>query len=389
MTRLLVLTLFASGCSLYWGGDDTGDDVCNEVFYGDGGDAQQHRDPSTGTCESTGGGGYYCCDSGDGTYNGCAIPENLPTAPPTQNWGACYTTCDGLDELTCEGTSGCHAAYLDSDVADQSAPSFVGCWATAPVSTTVANAACATLDAQGCSEHDECSMVYSGYSDYSGYSGLMKWEQCIPEAGDSCNLDCGAGAHCEQQCDEWSCGPVCVADLSCASTDCGPGYQCVEQCAALVGDDSGTCWPTCVPTGNDPGSCTGAVTCDATPPSCPANTTAGIANGCYSGFCIPNADCGTHDPGNCYDAVTCSSAAPACPSGTLPGVVNGCYSGYCVPTYGCEIAACETLGTESACQTRTDCSPVYQGNDCTCDSAQNCTCQTETFTKCESLVMPL
>ena len=75
---------------------------------------------------------------------------------------------------------------------------------------------------------------------------------------------------------------------------------------------------TCVPTDTDPGSCSGAVTCNQAAPQCPVNTTAGIKNGCYTGFCIPNAQCNAQNPGQCYATVTCASAAPQCPSGTLP-----------------------------------------------------------------------
>jgi hypothetical protein len=383
MSRLLVLCLFVSGCSLYWGGNNNGDDTCYPPL-GTGAEAQQVRDPSTGQCEQRGGGGGYCCGTD------CAVPANTTdggAAASVQDWGTCNTTCDSLDESSCQATTGCHAAYLDSDLADQSAPTFVGCWATAPYDTQP-NTACASRDAQGCSASDACSMVYSGGS------GAMKWEQCIPEPSAACNLDCAVGSHCEQQCTPGqcndfncsdTCAATCVPDITCASIDCGQGYQCVEQCDALVGP----CDPTCVPTGTDPGTCGGAVSCSQPPPSCPANTTAGVANGCWTGFCIPNADCGTHDPGHCYDQVTCTTTAPACPAGTLPGIGHGCWTGYCVPTYGCEIAACETLATEAACDARADCSALYVGNDCTCDSFQHCTCLTETYSKCESLVMPL
>jgi hypothetical protein len=384
MSRLLVLCLFVSGCSLYWGGNN-GDDTC--LPPGTGGAAQELRDPSTGQCEQVGGGGGggYCCGTD------CPVPETTTDGGalvPLQDWGACYTRCDALDASTCQATTGCHAAYLDGDLSDQSAPTFLGCWSTAPYGSTGANPPCSGRDAQGCSGSDACSMVYSGSN------GAMKWEQCIPEPSAACNLDCVAGSHCAQQCTPGhcndlncadTCAATCVPDITCASVDCGQGYQCVEQCDALVGP----CAPTCVPTGTDPGTCGGTIACGALPPSCPANTTAGVANGCWTGFCIPNANCGTHDPGHCYDQVTCGSAAPACPMGTLPGIKTGCYTGYCVPTYGCEIAACETLATQTACDARSDCTALYVGNGCTCDSFNHCTCQTETFSKCESLVMPL
>ncbi len=47
-----------------------------------------------------------------------------------------------------------------------------------------------------------------------------------------------------------------------------------------------------------------------------------------------------------------------------------------------EGAACETLGDEAACLARGDCSPRYEGTDCTCDPGGNCTCETWTYQDC-------
>jgi hypothetical protein len=375
MSRLLVLGIcasFATGCQLYWSGDDVKNDDCVDVAAPSGAPQQAYRDPATGTCEYFGGGGGNC---------GCNQPCG-GDALWIPNWGQCYSACDGLDETTCMTTAGCHAAYDDNPVADQSSYTFLGCWATASPNTPTTP--CANLDAQGCSEHDTCSMVYSG----------DKFLECIDETQHGCGVDigCAPGSHCEQQCAPCNdlactntCNPTCVPDTTCAQIDCGSGYQCVEECDALVGP----CTPTCVPTGHDPGQCSGAISCNSAPPVCPTNTTAGIANGCWTGYCIPNADCSPHDPGQCYAAVTCTAAAPSCPMGTLPGVINGCYSGYCIPTYSCEVPACETLSTEVACTARGDCAAVYTGSDCTCTMSGGCTCATETYAKCESLLMPL
>ena len=46
----------------------------------------------------------------------------------------------------------------------------------------------------------------------------------------------------------------------------------------------------CVNEGADPGNCDPAA-CDAIPPSCPSQTTPGVANGCFTGVCIPNDLC--------------------------------------------------------------------------------------------------
>jgi hypothetical protein len=171
-----------------------------------------------------------------------------------------------------------------------------------------------------------------------------------------------------------------VPDTACTNVDCGPGYQCAVECT------NNTCQTVCEPI-TGPGDCTGAILCNAAPPACPTGTTPGIANGCYTGYCIPNIYCGSPDPGRCYDPVLCNSAPPQCPSGTLPGVANGCYTGYCIPTASCEMPACETLTTEAQCTARGDCNAVYAGMNCTCDP--DCTCQTLTYERCESALMPL
>jgi hypothetical protein len=347
--RLAILCLFMTGCGLYWGGDDD-DDICNGTAAGTNIPAEGYRDPQTGTCQYFGGGGGGCCYDNNGN-EACAEPG---VALP--NWGQCNSQCDNLDENSCVETTGCHAAYLDLGL-DAFAPAtkFYGCWATAQSYDALPPTSCTGLDAQTCSERDYCSMVYSGDS------APQKFEQCIDESTTGCGIDigCPMGSHCEQEC---------------------------EPCDSMGCQD--TCTPTCVP---DPGTgqCTGQITCSSGPPSCPANTTPGIANGCWTGYCIPNAACGSPDPGDCYDTVTCNLAPPSCPSGTLPGITNGCWSGYCIPTGSCGLAACDLLGTEAACEARSDCLAIYTGTDCTCTMTGGCTCATETYSKCESAMMPL
>jgi hypothetical protein len=96
-----------------------------------------------------------------------------------------------------------------------------------------------------------------------------------------------------------------------------------------------------------------------------------------------------NDPGTCYGPVTCESPSPLCPAGTTAGISNGCYTGFCIPLSQCEPAACETLPTEAACANRSDCTPVYIGMNCTCTPNNGCHCETQTYDRCESLAMPL
>jgi len=381
MRTCLVFLMLLGGCSLYWG-DGHGDDVCNEAGGGALKEpAQGFVDPSTGQCSYYGGGGTC------GGCGPCAEAGGEAIAEP--DWASCYSACSGLSEDACLSTAGCHADYTVQYTPGGPQDTFWAC-VNLPPSGAIEGGGCANLDAQTCSEHDDCVSDYTQDS-----SGTTAFASCDPETPSAClGLDCGPGYHCDEECtcstmDNGSaggcssdCKATCVPDQTCATVDCGPGYQCAMECS------SGTCYPTCEPVGVGPGSCTGTVTCNLAPPVCPVNTTAGIDNGCYTGYCIPNSKCGTTDPGKCYAQVTCNSAPPHCPSGTLPGVVNGCYSGYCIPTNDCEMAACETITNESSCEARMDCIPVYNGTDCTC-TPSGCTCATLTWERCESAVMPL
>jgi len=397
LKRLACLLILLGGCDLYWGGGN-GDDVC----YGGGYDyaAYEQRNPDTGQCETTGPDGCYdyCgpCALAGTAEPGTTDAGTAGGAPAADyNWGMCYGACSGLDESSCLATSGCHAAYLEDGGVDAGGlgTTFWACW-DMPPSGPIEGGGCAGLDAQTCSEHDDC------VSNFSQATYQTKFDSCAAEPGGSCatdadcgpdarcdavtchddpncpdcpscgacpqictgtcvprdpmactNVDCGPGSHCEEQCYPCdqpypngmncadSCQPMCVPDQTCANIDCGPGYTCAEVCdgSGLVGG----CAPACVPTGTDPGACTGTV--------------------------------------------TCGSPAPACPTGTTAGIANGCYTGYCIPESSCPLAMCESLTSESACTARSDCQAVYEGSNCTC-YPDHCDCQTLTYARCETLL---
>ena len=103
------------------------------------------------------------------------------------------------------------------------------------------------------------------------------------------------------------------------------------------------------------------------------------------GFCI--AEGAGPVPGECEGEVTCDQIAPDCPDGTTPGIADGCYTGYCIPLEDCEAApACAELADEASCVERVDCTPIYEGVDCTCDDVE-CTCADWTFSSCETASM--
>ena len=67
-----------------------------------------------------------------------------------------------------------------------------------------------------------------------------------------------------------------------------------DYCAYLL--DSELEGGECVPEDQIAGRCFDSVTCADPPPTCPADTTPGALDGCYTGSCIPNEYCGLPAP---------------------------------------------------------------------------------------------
>ncbi|HUS33422.1 MAG TPA: hypothetical protein VMZ53_33200 [Kofleriaceae bacterium] len=123
---------------------------------------------------------------------------------------------------------------------------------------------------------------------------------------------------------------TCVPESShttCAGSDCAPGYHCEEHC---YGDPSTNTMDVC------------------------------------QAYCVTDLTCAAVD---CAPGYEC---AEVCDQGST------CHP-TCVPT-----TACETLATETACQNRSDCTPVYIGMNCTC-TIYGCSCQDLTYDRCETL----
>jgi len=222
------------------------------------------------------------------------------------------------------------------------------------------------------------------------YYGGGDW--CDPACGVPCPL---AGAtdyalpswgYCDSYCsglDENTCLDTdgcrgAYVDFCPPNADCGPGLnaQFVE------------CWAVDQTGPVRGGGCTGldAWTCS-THDDCRAihenACLDGTGPGCTGNFLACADEPTNPNPGNCYGPITCAADPPDCPSGSVAGRANGCYTGYCIPSDQCEApAACNTLG-ESACVDRADCQALYQGLNCTCDAAGNCTCADWVFDRCE------
>ncbi|MBL4633538.1 MAG: hypothetical protein JKY56_06690 [Kofleriaceae bacterium] len=96
-------------------------------------------------------------------------------------------------------------------------------------------------------------------------------------------------------------------------------------------------------------------------------------------FCRDEADTG---PGSCTGDVNCRALPPECPAGTTPGIMDGCWSGFCIPLDQCEsLPSCEDKG-EELCVASSYCDPIYQGVNCECQGDQ-CECERWDYQHCE------
>jgi hypothetical protein len=334
---LVIALASLAGCEFWFGDDD-------DCQYGGGGDDgfgypfSGYRDPYTGQCFGGGGGG--------GGGGGCDVPYAADQAaePESYDYAFCESGCEGLDEASCTATPACRAIYVstcppDAPCAPPVAYQYYDCWGTAP-SGPIQGGDCTTFDAYECSMHDDCSARHA-------LPYLLDGE--------------GGGA----------------------------------EAPALYAPEIGN-FESCIPEAPVPvESCTGTVTCEALPPECPAGTTPGISGDCWTWNCIPFASCDPPiDPGSCYEEAICFALPAECPAGSTPGVRDGCWTGYCIPFEQCEEPpTCEDY-TDAASCANNGCTPIYQGDNCTCPDgtdpggnpeSSSCTCETWTFTYCSSL----
>jgi hypothetical protein len=205
--------------------------------------------------------------------------------------------------------------------------------------------------------------------------------------GCSSSADCASGSYCDMLTGQ------CTPSTTCkATTDCPSGDVC---------DSRGTC----VPAGcTDSSMCASGCYCDTTAgdPNQGQCVETGYCNGpnqCPSGYycdttrstCMPGTD---PNAPSCAGTIasTCTTGQPKCQSGQVPTIQNGCWTGQCEALASCDKApTCAVINDEADCTARTDCSPVYNGINCTkpdgstCKSGDtNCTCQTYVFASCES-----
>jgi len=197
LARLSCLALVLAGCDLYL--HDSSHDVppdADDCFVEPESTilAQDLRDPSSGQCPAP-----------DPWY-GC---NNNQYAPPVEQWARCDGSCEALDEATCLITAGCHATYWISDLDDNMAPTFWGCWEVEPDGPL--HGSCDWLDAYTCTAHDDCVGLYQQQSD--GVSG--EYQSCVPEPQQppACStLVTEAACEARPDCDPVYAGSNCTCD---------------------------------------------------------------------------------------------------------------------------------------------------------------------------------
>ena len=126
------------------------------------------RNPQTGQCEAAGSGCTDCA---------CLASDFRAQNP---DWAECHSLCDSLDEVTCKAADACRAIYFDHYLSNCGADAscghmYSGCWGTAP-SGPITGGGCVGLDAQACSQHDDCSAVYNVAPDGSQAFGRCEGE---------------------------------------------------------------------------------------------------------------------------------------------------------------------------------------------------------------------
>jgi hypothetical protein len=234
-----------------------------------------------------------------------------------------------------------------------------------------------------------CELYFGNDHDHDGGD---KWSYCADDGyyvcdGDECQW---SGASCPSEP-----GYDCTADKDCAAgCYCGPNGTCEE---------AGFC--------NDDSQCPSGYTCDedrssCVPSNCTADSDCNAGEYCDedSGKCIASCECAsdaeaqqqgwancdelraTCDPeptaGSCEGVSTCNIQEPTCAAGQVALVSDGCYTGTCGDIASCDLTPeCEKLQAEGDCSTRSECTSVYYGTNCTSNDPSHTAC-TVSWSRC-------
>ncbi|MGE3669079.1 MAG: DNRLRE domain-containing protein [Polyangiaceae bacterium] len=236
------------------------------------------------------------------------------------------------------------------------------------------------------------------------------FNECSPGScnGGACTTSCTSDSQCnaDHYCSSSSggtcqpdkaAGSVCSGDTidatgahQCATGNCVDGRCCTSSCTTpcrSCANTSGTC-TTVVSNQDDPGTCSGAVTCNAGGQCLPTNGSTCTQDSqcssgqCEDGFCC-NADCGDSNPGDCRacnvvgsqgtcsavpaGSVTCRASTGVCDvAEQCDGASMNCPANAFDSTTQCRAASC-SAGTETLAATcngtGANC-PTIQTNAC-------------------------
>jgi hypothetical protein len=191
------------------------DNKCQVKNYPVGGApvaSEQLRDPSNGQCETF---NPYPnpppCDPACGPCPGYAGPAQA--AMP--DWGVCNGPCASNNEVQCLASPTCHAVYLDEGAAPQA---FWGCWDLPPSGGITG--VCDGLDAQTCSEHTDCTSLYSTTTNV--------YESCHAEPTPAACSTLTTEAACKLRSD---CDPIYIGmNCTCDPSGCTCATETYDHC---------------------------------------------------------------------------------------------------------------------------------------------------------------
>lgn len=198
--------------------------------------------------------------SGGGGDDVCVQAEDTPAIAPAPLRNPADLTCESFGGGCNTECGPCPAATAD---------------ATPPLpSWGVCGSICDSLGDGACTMNPECRSVKDASCTIGPQVCLTDFLGCFPT--DTARDD----------------------TINCFTADaqtCSRSKKCeahhAEQACPVGGGECPRPFATCVPVGVSPGSCDGQVTCRRAAPPCPAGTTPGIANGCYTDACIVTTQC--------------------------------------------------------------------------------------------------
>ncbi|HET6150225.1 MAG TPA: hypothetical protein VFH68_21980 [Polyangia bacterium] len=389
---------------------------CNDTC---GGSCQQCNNEGTmrGYCQSVAAGqpapsGHPACTAADastckqtGTCDGkgaCALFANGTVCRAA----ACDATANNLTDSRCDGMGTCKPGTPITCAPFRCKAGQTACTRTCATNADCDGQPCVNLSCgklkvgAACTNDTDCELGFctdgvccdvrcAGQCQACNLSSSVG--RCSPVMGGddvgTCTgtTTCNAAGACTKKT-----GQTCTATTECASGQCVDGHCCDTPCTgSCLTCATGTCSP--VRGADDPNTCTGTMTCNASGVCTRKNGQTCTGTGdCSSGNCVDGHCCDTPCTGSCLTCATgtCSPVRGADDPGTCTGTMtcnasgvcskklgqtctagSECVAGFCADGRCCD-AAC--TGTCLTCSAAGACAPVVNGEDNTCTGASTC-----------------